>query len=65
VAPPPKDPPKAAVVAPWQTALKAEPALTVGLGFTVNDLLAEVVPQEPPLVVNVKVTGLPEFEAAV
>jgi hypothetical protein len=56
VAPPPKEPPKAAVVPPWQIAAVAEPALTVGLGLTVKILLAEVVPHEPPEVVNVSVT---------
>ena len=65
VAPPPNEPPNAAVVAPWQIAAVAEPALTVGFGLTVNDLLAEVVPHEPPLVVSVNVTGEAEVELAV
>ena len=57
VAPPPNEPPKAAVVPPWQIADTAAPAFTVGFGFTVNNLLAEVVPQPPPAVVSVRVTG--------
>jgi hypothetical protein len=43
------------VVPPWQIAATAD-VLAVGLGFTVNALLAVVVPHEPPLVVSVKVT---------
>ena len=35
VALPPKDPPRALVVAPWQTALIADPAFAVGSEFTV------------------------------
>jgi hypothetical protein len=65
VAPPPNEPPKAAVVPPWQIAATAEPAFTVGLGFTVRFLLADVVPQEPPVVVNVNVTGLVDVADAV
>jgi hypothetical protein len=65
VAPPPKDPPNAAVVPLWHMAAIAEPALTVGLGFTVRVLLAEVVPHEPPLVVSVNVTLDAEDEDAV
>ena len=55
VAPPPKDPPNAAVVPPWQIATTGPPAFTVGVGFTVNNLLSDVVPHEPPLLVKVKV----------
>ena len=43
----------------------AEPAFTVGFGLTTISLVAEVVPQEPPLVVKVKVIGVVEFAAAV
>ena len=57
VAPPPNEPPSAAVVPPWQIPVTAVPAFTVGFGFTVNDLFAEVVPHEPPEVVSVNVTG--------
>ena len=57
VAPPPNEPPNAAVVPPWHIAATAEPAFTVGLGFTVKLLLADVVPHEPPDVVRVNVTG--------
>ena len=57
VAPPPNEPPKAVVVPPWQIAATPEPAFTVGFGFTVNDLLADVLPHEPPDVVRVNVTG--------
>jgi hypothetical protein len=55
VAPPPTDPPRAAVVPPWQMAAMAGPALTVGLGLTTTFFVANVVPQEPPLVVRVSV----------
>lgn len=65
VAPPPNEPPKAAVVPPWHIAATAEPAFTVGLAFTTNELVAEVVPHEPPDVVSVKVTGLVEDADAV
>ena len=64
VAPPPNEPFKAAVVPPWQIVATAV-TLTVGFGFTVNDLLAEVGPHEPPPVVSVKVTGVPEPADAV
>lgn len=56
VAPPPYDPPKAAVVPPWQTAATAPPAFTVGPGFIAIVLFADVVPHAPPLVVKVKIT---------
>ena len=56
VAPPPKEPPKATVVPPWQIAAVALPVLTVGFGLTVIVLLALVMPHEPPDVVKVKVT---------
>ena len=46
-------------------AVIAAPAFTVGLGFTTIVLLAKVVPQEPPLVVKVKVTGVPDAAEAV
>jgi hypothetical protein len=55
VAPPPNEPPNAAVVPLWQIAATAV-VLAVGFGFTVSVLLAVVVPHEPPLVVRVKVT---------
>ena len=65
VAPPPNEPPSAAVVAPWHIPVTAEPAFTVGFGFTVKLLLAEVVPHTPPDVVSVKVTGEVEDTDAV
>ena len=65
VAPPLNEPPKAAVVPPWQTAARAGPALTVGFEFTVKLLLAEVVPHKPPEVVSVKVTGEVDEDEAV
>jgi hypothetical protein len=64
VAPPPKEPPKAAVVPPWHIAATAD-VLAVGFGFTVSVLLAVVVPHEPPLVVSVKVTLDAEEDDAV
>ena len=57
VAPPPNEPPKAADVPPWQINATADPAFTVGFGFTTIVFVAEVVPHEPPEVVRVKVTG--------
>ena len=65
VAPPPNEPPKLAEVPPWQIAATTEPAFTVGLGFTVIVFVAEVIPQTPPEVVNVKVTGVPDEADAV
>ena len=65
VAPPPNEPPNNAVVPPWQMAATAEPAFTVGLGFTTKLLFADVVLQEPPDVVNVSVTGLVDVADAV
>jgi hypothetical protein len=65
VAPPPNEPPNAAVAPPWHIALSAPPALTVGFGFTTKDLLAEVVPHDPPVVVKVNVTGLDDDDDAV
>ena len=65
VAVPPNDPPSADVVAPWQIAVVALPAFTEGPGFTVSDLFAEVVLQEPPLVVSVNVTGLDDVADAI
>src|SRR5664280_231872 len=65
VAPPPKDPPKAIVVPPWQIAAIAPPALTVGLGLTVRILFAEVIPHKPPAVVSVNVTDAGAAAAAV
>ena len=62
VAPPPTEPPIAADVAPWQMADNRLPAVAVGKGFTVIVLVAVVVPQEPPLVVNVKVI-VPDSDA--
>ena len=56
VAPPPNEPPNAAEVPPWQIAATAEPAFAVGFGFMVIDLVALVVPHEPPDVVSVNVT---------
>ena len=43
-------------------AATAGPMFTVGFGFTVTSLLAEVVPQVPPLVVKVSV-AVPEYPA--
>ena len=40
VAPPPNEPPNTPLVAPWQIAATAPPALTVGNGFTVTVLVA-------------------------
>jgi hypothetical protein len=57
VALPPNEPPRVVVVPPWQIATSPEPALAVGFAVTVSDLLAEVVPHEPPEVVSVRVTG--------
>lgn len=65
VAPPPNEPPNAAEVPPWQIADIAGPAFTVGLGLTVKVMLADVVPQLPPLVVSVNVTVAGAFAAAV
>ena len=65
VAPPPNEPPNAAVVPPWHIAATAEPAFTVGLGFTVNDILADIVLHDPPDVVNVSVTGVEDDAGAV
>jgi hypothetical protein len=42
-------------VPPWHIAASAGPALAVGFWLTVIDLVAMVVPQAPPLVVNVNV----------
>ena len=56
VAPPPTEPPSPAVVPLWQIAAITGPALTVGFGFTVIVLLADVVPHSPPDVVRVRVT---------
>jgi hypothetical protein len=55
VAEPPTEPPNGAVVPPWQIALNKEPALAVGVVFTVIFFVALAVPQEPPVVVKVKV----------
>ena len=55
VAPPPKDPPRAVVVPPWQIAVTAPPASTVGFGLTVRVLVAFTDPQDPPAVVRVRV----------
>ena len=65
VAPPPNEPPSAAEVPPWQIDAIAEPAFTVGFGFTVNDLPAEVAPHKPPDVVSVNVTEDAELDDAV
>ena len=65
VALPPYEPPRAAVVPPWQIAATPAPALTVGLTLTVRVLLAVVVPHEPPDEVSVKVTGETEVAEAV
>ena len=62
VAPPPTDPPITAEVLLWQIADKAPPALAVGFGLTVIVFVAVVVPQDPPLVVSVKVI-LPDSPA--
>ena len=53
VAPPPKDPPKAAVVPPWHIAATAPPTLTVGLRFTVRTAAPLVVAQLPATVVRI------------
>ena len=39
--------------------------VAVGKGFTVNNLLAEVVPHDPPAVVRVSVTDATDAAAAV
>jgi hypothetical protein len=65
VAPPPTEPPRPAVVPPWQIAAMAAPTLTVGLGLTVSTLLAFVVPHDPPAVVSVNVTDAGAPAAAV
>ena len=65
VAPPPNEPPNTEVVPPWQMVAMEGPTLTVGFGLTVNCVLAEAVPHEPPLVVRVNVTGLEEEDEAV
>jgi hypothetical protein len=52
VAPPPNDPPRAAVVAPWQIAATAPPALTVGFRFTVSIAAPLFVTQLPEVVVR-------------
>jgi hypothetical protein len=65
VAPPPKAPPKAVVIPPWQIALIVPPTFIVGLGLTVKFLVANTVPQDPPAVVSVKVIDAGAFEAAV
>ena len=65
VAPPPNEPPNAAVVPPWHIAGVIAPELTVGFGFTVIVLLALVVPQKPPDVVKVKVTVVTDEADAV
>ena len=65
VAPPPKEPPKVAVVPPWHIATTAPPTFTVGFGLTVNNLVANVVPHEPPDVVSVNVTDAGAAAAAV
>src|SRR5664280_1595214 len=57
VALPPYEPPRPAVVPPWQIAATAPPALTVGFGLTVIFFVAKMVPQEPPAVVSLNVTG--------
>lgn len=57
VAPPPNDPSKAAVVAPWHTADVAPPALTVIAAVMVN-VLVEVASVHPLLAVAVKVSVL-------
>src|SRR5664280_2501102 len=62
---PPYEPPRPAVVPPWQIAATAPPALTVGFGVTVIFFVAKMVPQEPPAVVSLNITGVPEPAAAV
>ena len=56
VAPPPKEPPRATDVPPWQIAGIADPAKTVGVGFMVSVLVTARVPHEPPEVNSVRVT---------
>ena len=65
IAVPPNEPPNAVVVPHWQIALTALPALTVAPGFTVNDLFAVRMPQDPPLAVSVNITGETKDEDAV
>jgi hypothetical protein len=65
VAPPPKDPPSAIVVPPWQIAAIAGPMETVGFGLTVRVFVANTVPHDPPEVVSVKVTSAGAPAAAV
>ena len=43
----------------------APPTFTVGFGLTVIFLVANVVPHDPPAVVSVNVTGVPEAADAV
>ena len=65
IAPPPNEPPNPAVVPPWQMGAFTGPTLTVGFGLTVNKILEDVLPHEPPLVVRVSVTGLEDVDEAV
>ena len=53
------------VFPPWQRTSVSETELITGFGFTTRVLLAEVIPHEPPAVVNVKVTGVEEDVDAV
>ena len=50
VAPPPKDPPKAADVAPWHMAVIAAPASAVGSGLTVTVATELFADEQIPLV---------------
>jgi hypothetical protein len=65
VAPPPTEPPNAAEVPPWHIAVIGLPTFTVGLRLTVISLLALTIPHEPPELVSVSVTDVPELAAAV
>jgi len=56
VAPPLNDPPSAAVVPPWQTAVKTPPTVATGLGLTVRVLLEVAEVQPATLAVSVSVT---------
>ena len=50
---------------PTELQVVAVIAVMAGVGLTVIDLVAETIPQKPPLVVNVNTTEVGEFAAAV
>ena len=64
VAPPPNEPPKAAVV-PLRHIGETEETVAIGFGLTVNDTVGVSIPQEPPDVVSFKVTGVADESEAV